>query len=265
MIRGLNVSNGSEPIGRGLLRELRSLNVGGIRVDCQHRGRSAATRIVQEIVDEGFPALAIVAGPSDLPDVESAHLEVGNEPDLQRETVPAYAARVMQVWRAASAYTPVWAGAVSNLNQRGLSYLRELVLFLPQDVGVTVHRYPHDTWYASGPTVPHAGFPSRESEVAQLRALLRGRPWGVSEFGYHTAARPRGWGPFRLPSRRWTDAEVRHHVAWEWAFWARQGATFAALYQINDGPSDTAEHRYGIRTAAGGTWKPVAGTFLLDV
>ena len=44
----------------------------------------------------------------------------------------------------------------------------------------------------------------------------------------------------------------------EWTFWRTQGAEFAVLYGINDGPTNTREDRYGIRTF-NRTWKPVAG------
>ena len=75
----------------------------------------------------------------------------------------------------------------------------------------------------------------------------------MSELGYHTAARCRGWWLWRR-CRRWTDADVWRHLHTESAFFARHGAEFLTVYQVTDGPTEIAINRYG-RTRNDGTWK----------
>ncbi len=158
----------------------------------------------------------------------------------------------------------VWAGVISNLNTRGVQWLREAdPSTWPDGVGVSLHWYPH----GSGPAVPHPGFRSRQAEVDALTAIVAGRPWAVTEFGYHTARRRvtrTVWG-FEVPVgyATWTDDEVAAHAAYEWQFWEAQGAVAAFWFQLNDGPTDHFEHKFGIRRVDG-SWKPVAHTFRRD-
>ena len=99
----------------------------------------------------------------------------------------------------------------------------------------------------------HDRFATRETEVAQLRALIGNRPFGVSEFGYPTNRH--GWGPF---TSQITPDQAAILIRAEIAFWARVGARWSVIFQLNDGPTEMRENRFGIR-AFDGTWKPAAG------
>ena len=194
-------------------------------------------------------------------------LELWNEPDgpVDGRIAPRdYAALVNDFVAACfEAHALPWVGAITNTNESGLAWLSQMFNALPQplaqNVGVTVHRYP----VGHGWSNPHPGFATREAEIDQLRRIIGTRRWGLSEFGYHTAAQLKyKWLPRWFPGNTWawTDAQVADSVAREWQFWQEQGAAFAVLYQINDGPdARKAEHRFGIRRYdTFDDWKPVA-------
>jgi hypothetical protein len=186
------------------------------------------------------------------------NVELRNEPDLNGPAPDIYSKMVVtfaEVCERRGLY--LWAGAVSNLNQRGLGYLATARPDRwPANVNISVHRYPHgDT-----PWTPHPGYSSRVHEVDTLRMIIGARRWGVSEFGYHTANRATRWERWFGIKRQWTDVQVAEYVRWEWDFWQDEGAAGAALYQLNDGPTAAAIDRYGIRDIHG-AWKPSAATF----
>ncbi|MGE0460888.1 MAG: hypothetical protein AB7Q16_05925 [Vicinamibacterales bacterium] len=279
MIRGLQAVFHGQPLGLDLLAELRAMGVEAIRADCQKLddGHTLVTpertaEVVREVTAAGLFCLATVYDPSQVALLQPGdHVEFRGEPDIghpgtyaDTQPIPPdeYRRLLLEFHAAATARgLHVWAGVISNLNTRGLEWLANARPDLwPADVGVAIHWYPH----GDGPHVPHPGFRSRDHEVDVFQRVIGARPWIVSEFGYHTARRRvtrRIWG-FDIPVgyTRWTDGEVARHVSVEWAFWERRGAVGAALFQLNDGPLDTMEHRFGIRRVDGG-WKPVADTF----
>ena len=196
---------------------------------------------------------------------EGLDLEFMNEPDGTVDvqmTPQLYAAHAYRfIHKCRQFHARPWVGVVSNTHAAGLEWLRQMLLVLRPDpsVGVTIHRY-HPPG-ARGWWTPHVGASSRANEVTQFREIVGDRPWGISEFGYHTAPQIKvKWLPKWWPGNtwRWTDEQVAENVRQEWTFWAAQGAEFAVLYQINDGPTNTREDRYGIRYLDG-AWKPVAG------
>jgi hypothetical protein len=274
MLRGLQTSFGGL-VGAELLVELNGAGVESGRIDCHPRDAAGVRQalspedtlaLVQEHTANGLHHLATVLGPESIGLLPpGSHVEVRNEPDLEGPDPATYAGIVRAVWDVAEPLgLHVWAGAVSNLNDRGLDYLQRLRPYLPSGVGISVHRYPHDSWLPpmTGPTVPHEGFDSREAEVDALRGIIGTRRWRVSEFGYHNA--PRNGRLFHWPA--WTHQESAEYIAWEWAFWEAQGAEAADLFQINDGPegsANTAENRFGVRYEQDGVWrwKPALATF----
>lgn len=251
----------NEPISHDDLRLIRSLGFDGVRVDVQKMGSGTDVRmLLLDVEGAGLEALVVVRDADQIYELPyPTHVELRNEPDLEGPAPPDYHALIEPAARVARERGhALWVGVVSNLNDRGFRYLRTLVeCGLPDDAGVSVHRYPT----GKGPWVPHDGFASREAEVLELRNLVGwGRRLGLTEFGYHTAPRRSSswWGRLLGRKERWTDAQVAEYVAWEFRFWSQQGAEFATLYQINDGPTDTPIDRYGIR-ASDGHMKPVAG------
>jgi len=265
LVRGLQAGFG-ELLGASTLLVLRERGVQLVRLDCQASSPMATGALVREVLDAGMVPYPIVREAAQLVDLPAGtHVELMNEPDLNGPKAADYEAAVHHVSRhAEGAGLHLWAGCVSNLNQRGLRYLRDAhVERWPASVRVSVHRYPN----GDSPMTPHSGFRSREDEVEILLDLIGDREWGVSEFGYHTAPRPVSWLErlFGRRPRSWNDADVAAHVAWEWAFWEAHGATGAVLYQVNDGPSagsarPAALDTFGIRRLDG-SWKPVAATF----
>jgi hypothetical protein len=262
MIRGLQAGFGS-PIGDETLADLRRLGVVLLRLDCQHQSPEQVLALQTEASNHGFFTLLIVSQPQEVTMLPSgSQVEVENEPDLADTPPEAYVEKVKAICEVATPMgITVWAPVVSNLNERGLEYLASVMPMMPPEVKISVHRYPHDTFFRDGPKVPHDKFASREEEIATLRILIGDRAWGVSEFGYHTAPRKKSVGNIPIRVRQWTDFQVHQHVQWEWAFWERMDAEFAILYQINDGVDpNVANDRYGIRRVDG-SWKSVAATF----
>lgn len=265
MIRGIQAGFG-ELLGAPTLAALRELGVQLVRLDCQASSPMATGALVREVIDAGmvpYPIVREVAQLEHLP--PCTNVELRNEPDLNGPRPVEYETEVHLMSAACRVHgLHLWAGCVSNLNQRGLRYLRDAgVERWPDDVCVSVHWYPHGDRREN----PHPGFYSRQHEVAQLLGLIGDRPWGVSEFGFHTATRKVSWLDRLLGTRgtAWTDDQVAAMVAEEWAFWEAHGATGAVLYQVNDGPSaDSARpaalDTFGIRRLDG-SWKPVAATF----
>ncbi len=231
-----------------MLQAIRGRGVDGVRLDLRGMTPEDAREAIQEAYAAGLEVLALV-DVRQLPWVPpGTAVELGNEPDLSGPEPAEYAGQIRAaVVLAQERRLRLWVGAVSNLNRRGLDYLAAVIEAVPAaGVGITVHRYPT----GPGATTPHDGFLGRADEVVALRRLIGARPWGVSEFGYHTGPRRR-WSWFPWWTTCWSDAEVAQHVAWEWEFWRTQGARFAVLYQLNDGPTAQPIDRYGIRTREG--------------
>jgi hypothetical protein len=178
-------------------------------------------------------------------------LEIGNEPDI---AVDGYAnhpedfAEAVRAChfaaRAARFEGAIISGGISNLNTRGLRYLRRMVESgaLPEDdLVIGFHRYPEA---GRGPLAPHDGFDSRADEFETLLTITDARPLACTEFGYHTAD-------------VLSDQGVAASVLWDLGFYEARGVSTAVVYQLNDGPGETWMDRYGVRRLDG-SWKPVA-------
>jgi hypothetical protein len=187
-------------------------------------------------------------------------VEVGNEPDIANDDYASrpqdFAEAVRQsheALRAAGFDGPVITGGISNLNERGLDYLKRTLAVgtVPADVIVGFHRYPEK---ARGALAPHDGFTSRDDEWNALMAISGARALACTEFGYHTA--PERIVGFITKTR--TDRQVAASVMWDIRFYTERAVTVAAVFQLNDGPDpNKMEHRYGIRRM-NGELKPVA-------
>ncbi len=217
----------------------------GTRIE-PHEFAALGTRVV---------AAASAAGLTDV------LIEVGNEPDIGHvdyKSRPAdFADAIRQTHlavRGAGFVGPLITGAVSNLSPERLGYLNQVVAAgIPLDVVVGFHRYPHGL----GPEVPHPGFASRDAEWAQLLAIAAGRSVACTEFGHHTARRKYLFLGFIPLKKRLSDDTVAGHVTFDLTYFRDRGCLLAAVYQLNDGPTDTPVDRYGIRRADG-TPKPAA-------
>lgn len=180
-------------------------------------------------------------------------LEIGNEPDIAHEGYAEHPAdfaeairQCHEAARGAGFFGTIISGGISNLNDRGFSYLdRMLDAHDFPDAVIGVHRYPEE---GRGPLAAHDRYHSREAEWVALRTIVGESPLACTEFGYHTAAAR----PFTL-----TDHVVAGSVLWDLAFYQAHDVSLACVYQLNDGPTEHYIDRYGIRRLDG-TWKPVA-------
>lgn len=181
---------------------------------------------------------------------ESLWLEVTNEPDLAHPDYANAPERAAEAaWAVADAVqgdVPVIAGSISNLNRRGLAYLAGMQRAgLPPQVVVGFHRYPH----RDGPWVPHPGFHSRSDEWRAFREIVGARRVACTEVGHHTAERT--WGLFGCHRVRLTDAQAAEHLLWDLGAFSAGRVELVAIYQLNDGPTNQAIDRYGLRTVDG--------------
>jgi hypothetical protein len=238
---------------------LKEIGVQLVRLDCKGLDATETALLALEVSDGGMYPLVIVDNLEQLNGLpRGTNIELLNEPDLNgpepeeyEKLVPQFAATCEELG------LPLWAGSVSNLNERGFEYLRKAnVRGWPSYANVSIHRYPN----GNSPLTPHGGFDSRYDETATLKILIGQRRWCCTEFGYHTCDRTEWWQKLLGMHRQWTDAQVKEYVEWEWKFWEAEGAASAVLYQINDGPEPDSSERYGIRWVDG-AWKPVAATF----
>ncbi len=197
---------------------------------------------------------------------EPPALEIGNEPDLGVDSwkdnpklLGETFAECYAVVREFTDRSVVLTPSVSNLNQRGLTYLRKMLSpGLPAGAAVAVHRYPN----GRDSTSPHPGFETRDEEIQELFRLVEDADVWVTETG-------RTEGPDRvrrlfLPDLevRMTEEEVSACMEAELRFWAGLPRVKAVVwYQLNSGPDpkDPLDH-YGIRRLDG-TFKPIADRF----
>lgn len=243
------------PISSEVCHQIRACGFDGVRIDAQQITTAAAMRALLDpvLAADLWPLVVVQDGRACAWLPAGTAIELRNEPDLEGPSPDLYRHLLLGMQEVATAFRlELWGGAVSNLNDRGFRYLRAIADALPPRV--TVHRYPPDPWR---PSAGHDGR-TRQQEVDTLRSIIGDREWGVSEFGYHTARICRGWWIFRT-CHQLTDAQAAQSIRGEFAWWQAQGAAFATLYQLNDGPTATALDRYGIRTVEG-DWKLQAET-----
>jgi hypothetical protein len=215
-------------------------------------GRPDGNRVEpNEMADLGVAAVnaAAVVG------LERFALEIGNEPDIANDGYGKrpqdFAAAISQTRdrvRAAGFTGSIVTGGIANLNTRGLDYLRGVLqphdFPFPDDVVIGFHRYPETGAYHE---TPHAGFASRDAEMDALKQITGARPVACTEFGYHTAPEKKLF----FETTRRTDDKVADSVMFDFDFFNRRQCEMAVLFQLNDGPTDTSEGRYGIRTSTG--------------
>lgn len=261
---GLQVGFGNL-IGGELLESLRVRGVQLVRSDYQGvRAADQIPALIGEVHNAGLVPLSTMRPDqvSWLPPVEAfgpLDVEIWNEPDLGTAPSPklspdAYAAAVRSAHEGLSGPHRLWCGVISNLDKDSLLWLEASIRRgWPEDIGVSVHRYPPN---GGRPEQGHKGFSSRADEVARLKRIIGGRPWGVSEFGYHLGEQSSGWWIWK---RRWhwTPQQQKEFTAWDFRFWAGQDADFAVNYQINSGGGTGYLDRFGWRDKDS-AWLPVA-------
>lgn len=253
MLKGLQTFSWQDP---ALLADLKARGVDLVRLDLQRVADPGLyLEWIAQAQEAGLKPLCIVSDWKQIHGLPPGLLiELRNEVNLEGPDPPAYALLLKHAadWADRGGHT-LYAPAISNLDRKGLAYLRALGP-LPTNVHASVHYYAHG--YARD---PHPGFASRDAEVAALKAIIGDRPFAVTETGYHVAAQPRytDWRK-NIPGLtvRWTEGQIAAFVAEDFAFWEHHGAEFVVIYQLADGESDTPIDRYGIRGkyADNGQW-----------
>lgn len=176
-------------------------------------------------------------------------IEVGNEPNIS----PRYGDRPQDVTtsvleadeaiKAEGLAARLVLGGIMNTDRGGQDYLREMLERAPRDVIVGYHTYRQHT----APHEPSKGFATRGAEFRQLQDIVGGREMWNTEIGWHTAKEKKGW--FGKP-KGLTDEEVLGNLQAEAVYNARAGATVFTVFQLNDGPGDHYESKFGIRTVS---------------
>lgn len=219
---------------------------GGSRIE-PHQFAALAARVVTIATDVGLRSLAI---------------EIGNEPDIGH---PDYATRPQDfavavaqshaAVRQAGHAGLVISGGISNLSRERLDYLARMSAHgLPPDVVIGFHRYPH----GMSPLVPHPGFRDRDDEWRRLLEIAGARRVACTEFGHHTARRRHTRLGWLRRSRSVPESDVASHIVYDYRYFLERAAVLAAVYQINDGPTNRPIDRYGIRRADGAPKPAVA-------
>jgi hypothetical protein len=207
-----------------------------VRIDLQRDGGSLVADRVQQILSHGLKPLAILREVFQLDYVpEGVDVELGNEPDLEHEgwTPDSYRARCEQFIAHDRGRHRLWLGAISNLNNRGFTFLSELSWDdWGPEVNCSFHRYPEAI---GGPTAGHE-WRTRDEEMDELKTIVGERPIACSEIGYDST---------------WSEPMQSACYAWERDFLSQHGCQFSVAYQINSSETDL----YGFRRADG-TWKP---------
>jgi hypothetical protein len=247
-------------MGRATLDALETLGVQAVRDDVQMiYDRAAFDRLAAELA--WYPTIRplwIVREDQIAWLAPGSWAELSNEPDLGSVSLPFFCASLIRSYQQAEQRGVRLApGGISNLTERGLAYLAEIIRFVPPGAPVAVHRYPK--W--PGPAAAHAPFRSRAEEATRLRQIIGNRALWVTEVGYSTASMGRPWWAFWRPDRRWSDEDVARYASWEFEFWENVGAELVCWYQLRDAEPDLAINRFGIQRS-NGTLKPVASRFL---
>lgn len=176
------------------------------------------------------------------------YIECGNEPDItgnmdpQRFVDQCHAS--LQAVRNASQFQPFITGGVSNLSKRGgLKYLRKCLAkgLLTGEGNVFVGVHPYRTGLR-----PWEDFEGRPMAAILADVRNEAGPYAITELGWHTAENSRGRWPCK-EKFSWTDNEIRDFAEWELDLALTEGAELYAWYSINDGATDDAIDRYGIR------------------
>lgn len=290
-----------EPIGRRWL-ELAGKLASGVRQDIPNGlDIPAVNRLVEEIARSGMHAVFLLGGwlwanpdgthirqnleqkspPAEIAAtagqvlwaakhygmVNRVTLEVGSEIDIDpvyKRDLSGLEEQCHAVWQAIQTHargTPMIAGSISNVVGRdGLKHLaRWLEYKLPPRWWAGVHPYR-----SIARPEKFAGFASPLDMLAELRRILAGRKFAVSEMGWHDAEQtykvglfgwecwPK-WLKFIKRNSQFSRAEVATFARWEIDFWRKAGAELFCWYQIRDGlPDDpNPESHYGAYDADG--------------
>jgi hypothetical protein len=193
-------------------------------------------------------------------------VELLNEPNIAGWTPAAYAAEVLKVVPiAAQRNIRLWVGCISNTSKKDLAWLQAVLALLPENVNVTMHRYPQSA--GDTPDKPRSDYATRAEEMAAIKAVVGTRKFGVSEFAYSLEPyyKPLSWWEkikqffgWKPPTYQFTESQQASYAKQEFNLWWTAGASFCTWYQVwEDATPDVGLMRLDR------TWKPVADIWIL--
>lgn len=143
------------------------------------------------------------------------------------------------IWTHAPGTTMI-AASVSNLaKNEGMKSLEKWLRDLPEQWWAGVHPYR-----TRGPSDEQpdtfSGYDSPESMLSRLKQILDGRPFAITEAGWHDGEQTYKSGPLNLCTKtsQYSRGEVATWARWDIEFWREAGAELYAWYQIRDGRED---------------------------
>ena len=145
-------------------------------------------------------------------------------------------------------------GGVSNLSPERLDYLQQVMTPVCRSTSSSASTGIPTAW------APMCRIPGSPVAMPSGRDCRASRPGAraCTEVGHHTAKRnPQFFLGFIPRHKRLSDETVAKHVTYDLTYFRDKGCLLSTIYQLNDGPTDTAIDRYGIRRTDG-TAKPAA-------
>jgi hypothetical protein len=250
------------PIGSAVLLALEARRFQLARIDAGASDTLGMLEMVLEVQDAGLIPYVTVTNYEQVEALPvGCRCEWKNEPDIalgRPAPIPPliYATELLEAAKVAArnAVEVIGAPVVSNLNKRGTDYILAVIAgcggTLPDNVFGVTHRYGDGSYeqaHKLNKWWPFGAFQSREDELRWFKATIgEGRPWGVSEWGYPS-------------TDGLTEQDQAERMRLEWDLYTREGAAFAIVYQLNDGPGQFGIDHFGLRRFDG-TWKPSADT-----
>ena len=151
-----------------------------VRIDCQHETPEVIHALVREITETGLEPVVILREAAQLAAVPAGlRVEPRNEPDLEGPEAGAYADLCYQFIEVDEGQHQLFVGVVSNLNDRGFKYLKQLPWHDEAwaRVGCSFHRYPDRTpeqshMYDFTLKYPFKKYWTRDMEIEELRRIV---------------------------------------------------------------------------------------------
>ncbi len=160
---------------------------------------------------------------------QSWGIELGNEPDINNHepgNMNQWYQRMYQKLRGAGYQGNIVTAGVSSLSKKARQWLQKSLVGLPNDMVVGWH-----------------GYDNAINNLGQLPGLVGGRRHAMTEFGIPNTSES-------------VEAVVAQECLQNLEAFHQAGALICIWYQMHDGPPNTPQNSFGIRTYDG-RWRPV--------
>lgn len=163
-------------------------------------------------------------------------VELGNEIDLTSAKPDdfGYFLNIESGYLRAKGFTgDIITGGISRVRPDTLSWLKEALTHVGQDVLIGIHRYSIN----NDASIPQSGYVNRDEECQAILEVANGRSVAVTEFGY----------PILDGSTQADLDKVKTSINVDIHWWNRIGAKYAIYYQWLNGPTNTGIDRFGLK------------------